>query len=48
MAVIGAAFGLGVIFGPAIGAALAQLSLLAPVYFSAAVASETRPSSGGV
>lgn len=40
MAVIGAAFGLGVIFGPAIGAGLAHLtgSLLAPVYFSASVA----------
>jgi MFS family permease len=38
MAVIGAAFGLGVIFGPAIGAGLAGISLLAPVYFSAALA----------
>jgi len=38
MAVIGAAFGLGVIFGPAIGAALAGISLLAPVYFSAGLA----------
>jgi MFS family permease len=38
MAMIGAAFGLGVIFGPAIGAALATVSLLAPVYFSAGLA----------
>jgi MFS family permease len=38
MAVIGAAFGLGVVFGPAIGGALSLISLLAPVYFSAAVA----------
>lgn len=40
MAVIGMAFGLGVIFGPGIGAGLAMLfdSLLAPVYFSAGVA----------
>jgi MFS family permease len=38
MAVIGAAFGLGIIFGPAIGAALSSISLLAPVYFSAALA----------
>ncbi|MEB2321285.1 MAG: MFS transporter [Sorangiineae bacterium] len=38
MAVIGAAFGLGVIFGPGIGAALSHVSLLAPVYFSSAVA----------
>jgi MFS family permease len=40
MAVIGAAFGLGIIFGPAIGAGLAELtgSLLSPVYFSVAVA----------
>jgi MFS family permease len=38
MAVIGAAFGLGIIFGPAIGAALSGISLLAPVYFSAALA----------
>lgn len=40
MAVIGAAFGLGVIFGPAIGATLAHVTdnLLAPVYFSASVA----------
>jgi MFS family permease len=40
MAVIGMAFGLGVIFGPAIGAGLATLfdDLLAPVYFSASVA----------
>lgn len=40
MAVIGMAFGLGVIFGPAIGAGLSALfdDLLAPVYFSAGVA----------
>ncbi len=38
MAVIGAAFGLGVIFGPAIGATLAGISMLLPVYFSAALA----------
>ncbi len=38
MAVMGAAFGLGVIFGPAIGAGLGQISLLTPVYFSAGVA----------
>ncbi len=34
MAVIGAAFGLGVIFGPGIGAALSTIHLLAPVYAS--------------
>jgi MFS family permease len=34
MALIGAAFGLGIVLGPAIGAALAHWSLLAPVYFS--------------
>ena len=40
MAIIGAAFGLGIIFGPGIGAGLATLfdHLLAPVYFSASVA----------
>ncbi len=38
MAVIGAAFGLGVVFGPAIGGALAGISLLLPVYFSATLA----------
>lgn len=40
MAVIGAAFGLGIIFGPGIGAGLATLfdDLLAPVWFSAGVA----------
>ncbi|MBE7485842.1 MAG: MFS transporter [Polyangiaceae bacterium] len=38
MAMIGAAFGLGVVIGPAIGAALSTLSLLAPVYFSAGFA----------
>ena len=35
MALIGAAFGLGVVIGPAIGAGLSMISLLAPVYFSA-------------
>ena len=35
MGMIGAAFGLGVVFGPAIGAALSSISLIAPVYFSA-------------
>ncbi|NPB03970.1 MAG: MFS transporter, partial [Thermotogae bacterium] len=38
MAIIGAAFGLGVIVGPAIGGLLAKLHLLAPVYFSATLA----------
>jgi len=38
MAMIGAAFGLGVIFGPLIGAAFSLVSLLAAVYFSACVA----------
>jgi MFS family permease len=38
MALVGAAFGLGVVFGPAIGAGLAGISLLAPVYFSASFA----------
>ncbi|HYP76658.1 MAG TPA: MFS transporter [Polyangiaceae bacterium] len=38
MALIGAAFGLGVIFGPLIGAAFSLLSLLSAVYFSASLA----------
>ncbi|MEI9941737.1 MAG: MFS transporter [Pseudomonadota bacterium] len=38
MAMIGAAFGLGVIFGPLIGAAFSLVSLLAAVYFSASIA----------
>ncbi|HVW25286.1 MAG TPA: MFS transporter [Polyangiaceae bacterium] len=38
MAVIGAAFGLGIIFGPLIGALLSMVSLLAPIYLSAALA----------
>lgn len=38
MAIIGAAFGLGIVFGPLIGALLSMISLLAPVYFSAALA----------
>jgi MFS family permease len=40
MAVIGMAFGLGLIFGPGIGWAIAELTgdLLAPVYFSAGIA----------
>lgn len=37
-ALLGAAFGLGVIFGPAIGAALSGFGLLVPVFFSATVA----------
>ncbi|MCS7195023.1 MAG: MFS transporter, partial [Meiothermus sp.] len=37
-AVLGAAFGLGIIFGPAIGAGLAQFGLLTPVVFSAGLA----------
>jgi len=38
MAMIGAAFGLGVIFGPLIGAAFSLISLLSAVYFSATLA----------
>jgi MFS family permease len=38
MALVGAAFGLGVVFGPGIGAALAHFGLLVPVFVSAAVA----------
>jgi len=38
MAVVGAAFGLGIVFGPAIGALLAPIDLLLPVYVSAGVA----------
>lgn len=38
MALVGAAFGLGVVFGPGIGATLSTVSLLAPVYFSAGFA----------
>ena len=38
MALIGAAFGLAVIVGPAIGAALSLVSLLTPVYASASLA----------
>lgn len=38
MAVIGAAFGLGIVFGPGIGAMLSHFGLLVPVYVSAAVA----------
>jgi MFS family permease len=37
-ALLGAAFGLGVIFGPAIGAALSGFGLLIPVLFSASLA----------
>src|SRR5690606_34585599 len=37
MSVVGAAFGLGIVFGPAIGGALAPLGLLVPVYVSAAI-----------
>lgn len=35
MGLIGAAFGLGVVFGPGIGALLSGISLTAPIYFSA-------------
>ena len=38
MGLIGAAFGLGFIFGPAIGGALSQISLAAPFFFAAALA----------
>jgi len=38
MALIGAAFGIGLVIGPGIGALLAHISLLAPVYFSASFA----------
>jgi MFS family permease len=38
MALIGAAFGIGLVLGPGIGAALSHVSLLAPVYFSAGFA----------
>ena len=37
MGLIGAAFGLGVVFGPAIGAGLSHFGLTVPVYFSAAL-----------
>ncbi len=37
-AILGAAFGLGIIFGPAIGAGLAHFGLLTPVLFSASLA----------
>lgn len=38
MALLGAAFGLGVVFGPALGALLSRYGLLVPVYFSAGLA----------
>jgi MFS family permease len=38
MALIGAAFGIGLVIGPGIGAALSHIGLLAPVYFSAGFA----------
>lgn len=38
MAMIGAAFGLAIIFGPAIGAGLSYFGLLAPIWFSAGFA----------
>lgn len=38
MGLIGAAFGLGFIFGPAIGGVLSGISLAAPFYFAAALA----------
>ena len=38
MGMIGAAFGLGFVFGPAIGGVLAQISISAPFYFAGALA----------
>jgi len=38
MGLIGAAFGLGFIFGPAIGGVMAQISISAPFYFAGALA----------
>lgn len=38
MAVVGAAFGLALIFGPALGALLAPIGLLVPVYLSSGIA----------
>jgi MFS family permease len=38
MALIGAAFGLGIVFGPGIGAVLAPFGLLVPVFLSCSVA----------
>lgn len=38
MALLGAAFGLGVVFGPALGGFLSRYGLLVPVYFSAGLA----------
>jgi MFS transporter, DHA1 family, tetracycline resistance protein len=38
MGLIGAAFGLGFVFGPALGGALSHISLAAPFYFAAALA----------
>jgi MFS family permease len=38
MAIVGAAFGLGLVFGPAIGAGLSTFGLLVPVYVSSALA----------
>jgi MFS family permease len=38
MGMIGAAFGLGIVFGPALGGLLSELGLLAPIYFSAGLA----------
>ena len=38
MGMIGAAFGLGFIFGPALGGVLAQISISAPYYFAGALA----------
>jgi len=40
MGMIGAAFGLGFVFGPAIGGVLAQISISAPFYFAGALAPE--------
>ena len=38
MAIVGAAFGLGIVFGPGLGAGLSHFGLLVPVYVSALVA----------
>jgi MFS family permease len=38
MAIVGAAFGLGIVFGPGLGAGLAHFGMLVPVYASAVVA----------
>jgi MFS transporter, DHA1 family, tetracycline resistance protein len=38
MALVGAAFGLGVVFGPGIGAALSVFGLMVPIYVASAIA----------